>query len=212
MKINSSSISGMETSIIYATNTFVKERSNDLKRNSIISRHNSVELLRNDFQQVLVIISVIEISESGENSLATLISGVAYEITAKNKFSILMPYPEIKYKFQQNYRGNLEITIFEFDHVLRPLCVIPQRQDWSLVEIPIRQLRMWCFDLAYIDRTTWEDYHTMYHTLTTEVYTEAGNAINNPLNFLMTADQLRRYSIHRISANENIQQGEEIFP
>ena len=106
---------------------FVKEKANDVKRKTIIQRHDSVELGESDYQQVLGIITVIQINKTEETSIGTLIIGVSYEVSIKNKCAKLMPYPEIKYKFKANNRG-LDISIFDLDYVSRPLCVIPQRQ------------------------------------------------------------------------------------
>ncbi len=77
--------------------------------------------------------------------------------------------------------------------------------DWCSF---IRQLRMWCFDLAYIDRTSWEDYTHMFSSNTEEV-DEANE--NNGIDFLLTTDQLQRYAVRRRQDNENVQEGREIF-
>ena len=187
------------------------------RNNKTISRHDSVELPAEsddyDYQQVLGIISIMEITSNSENCIATLIIGAQYEKSQKTKNSKLMPYQEIKYKFIPN--RNLEITIFEIDYVSRPLCVIPQRPTRSksveeqLDLSCIRQLRMWCFDLAYIDRTSWENYADMFISHEEDVNEDNEN---NGINYLLTRDQLERHAIRRSEDNERIQEGKEIFP
>jgi len=146
IKIIPSINSGMELTIIYATNNFVKERANDVRKNKIIKRHDSVEVGDSDYQQVLGILSVIQLSNTEETSIGTLIIGASYEVTIKNKFSKLMPYTELKYKFKENNRS-LDISIFELDYVNRPLRVIPQRQYWTVPNTitysNIKNFRMW---------------------------------------------------------------------
>ena len=208
IKIIPSHNSGIDLTIIYATNKFVKERANDVKRNTIIKRHDSVELGDKDYQQVLGILSVIELTNTSEASIGTLIIGAGYEVTIKNKQSKLMPYTEVKYKFKANGRS-LDISIFDLDYVSRPLCVIPQRQHWALPNnvtySNIKNLRMWCFDLAYVDRTSWEDYHHVYNILPEDDAHERG------FDFLMTQEQLDNHSATRTRHNNNLRPEDELL-
>ena len=64
---------------------------------------------------------------------------------------------------------------------------------------------MWCFDLAYVDRTSWDDYHHMFNTLPEEEINE------REYDFLMTQEQLHIYSVHRTQHNKNLRPEDEIF-
>ncbi len=66
---------------------------------------------------------------------------------------------------------------------------------------------MWCFDLAYIDRTSWKDYNHMFNELAEDANEDSKT--NEPFNFLMTTAQLHRYTVRRTRQNEDMQQGEE---
>ena len=158
-----------------------------------------------DYQQVLGIISVIQLTNICETSIATLIIGAAYEVSTKSKNAKLMPYVEVKYKF---IRAKQDITLFEFDCVTRPLCVISQRpirsmsrQERADISV-IRKLRMWCFDLAFVDRTSWEDFNYHFNKLSKDDSDEVNEF--NPFDFLMTTEQLHTYSIRRSRQNERI--------
>jgi hypothetical protein len=150
IKIVPSTESGMDTSLLYATNNFVAQRSNDVRASNKISRHDSVELgdigNEKDYQHILGIISVIQLFENGdEKSLAVLIIGAAYSMSKKTRYSKLLPYPELKYKINSSTK-TMDITIFQIDDVKRPICIIPQRQFWDnkneVMDIP--NIRM-CF-------------------------------------------------------------------
>ena len=155
---------------------------------------------------MLGIITVIQINKTEETSIGTLIIGVSYEVSIKNKCAKLMPYPEIKYKFKANNRG-LDISIFDLDYVTRPLCVIPQRQHWNAPNTVTysKNLRMWCFDLAYVDRTSWDDYHHMFNTLPEEEINE------REYDFLMTQEQLDNHSATRTRHNNNLRPEDELL-
>ncbi len=64
----------------------------------------------------------------------------------------------------------MDITIFEIDDCLRPICVVPQREFWHLKALSdfatLSSLKMWCFDLAYVDRSSWNKYVTVFNDIT----------------------------------------------
>ncbi len=100
---------------------------------------------------MLGIISLIQLTDTEETSIGTIIIGANYEVSIKNKSSKLIPYyTEFKYKFKANSR-RLDISIFNLHYVSRPLCVNPQRQHWAQLNTVntvnysnIKNLRMWC--------------------------------------------------------------------
>ncbi len=61
---------------------------------------------------------------------------------------------------------------------------------------------MWCFDLAFVDRTSWEDFHYYLNKISKDDSDEVNEI--NPFDFLMTTEQLHTYSIGRSRQNERI--------
>ena len=67
-------------------------------------------------------------------------------------------------------RGNLCITMCSIEDINRPLCVIPRLEYLKIQYLPnldrIKGIKMWALDLKYVDRNSWENYHSMYSVAT----------------------------------------------
>ena len=76
---------------------------------------------------------------------------------------------QLKYKV---YRNNLSISICSIDSINIPLCVIP-RMDFLKTQYlkltkqnmsQIQKIKMWSFNLQYVDRNSWLDFTDIYRS------------------------------------------------
>ena len=200
IRIKPSTESDINTSILQANSHYVLERANDQKIKKYSKRYDSIELfsINNelDYQQVLCIISIIDLHAS--NCIENLIVVCKYKIIQVQTCAHILPYTELMYDIKHQ---KLCITICSIEDVNRPLCVIPRLeflQDQylypSLRNLPtIKLIKMWAIDLKYIDRNSWTNYNAMYSI--------AANENEKETTFLMTETSLEALTQQRITRN-----------
>ena len=162
IRIRPSSDSGIKECIIQANSHYTAERGNDQKTLSYTKRYDSVELFSEpdelDYQQVLCIISIIDIHTS--RCVDNLVVLCKYRVLVEQSHAHILPYTEIAYDITRN---KLPITICRIEDVNRPLCVIPRMEFLkdqyltpSYTNIPkLIEIKMWAINLKYVDRSSW---------------------------------------------------------
>ena len=154
VRIRPSTDSGIAECIIQANSHYVSERGNDQKTILYTKRYDSVELFSDndetDYQQVLCIISIIELQTS--RCVDNLVVICKYRVLVENSNAHILPYTELSYDIE---RRKLPFTICRIEDVNRPLCVIPRNEFlqsqylnpiYANIAILV-QIKMWALNL-----------------------------------------------------------------
>ena len=198
IRIRPSLNSGITECIIQANSHYTAERGNDQKQLLYTTRYDSVELFSEpdqiDYQQVLCIISIIDIQTS--RCVDNLVVLCKYRVLVQRNHSHILPY-DIK-------RQKLPITICRIEDVNRPLCVIPRMEflqdqylTTSYTNIPkLMALKMLALNLKYVDRNSWTNYNA--------IYTIARAENENNSKFLMHERNLHTIMQQGIASNKAV--------
>ena len=183
IRVQPSIISGIENFIVQANSQYLNERGHQTKKSVYRARYDSIEVKNEDneseYYQVLTIITVVNLRT--KEILGNILLICKYKIL---HCKTVLPYTQLMYE-----EGDpLKITTCDEQDISGPICVIPGREFLDhlyanpkikhFVKDILRPIRMYSFDLKYIDRNAWGDFTNYYHRKDTITLQPSGKRKN----------------------------------
>ena len=166
-----------------ANSQYLNERGHQTKKAAYKARYDSIEVNNeeneSEYYQVLAILSVVNLRTN--EILGNILLICKYKILDCKS---VLPYTQLMYE-----EGDpLKITTCDEQDISGPICVIPRREfqdqmysnpkQKNFVKDIFRPIRMYSFDLKYIDRNAWGDFTQYYHQIDTRKLQTAGKRKN----------------------------------